>query len=153
MVFVMFMLGVGFRSKTIKPRSNSDLALVIGLYVWQISWQVVLLNLRYYSLMFISPITRCASSYIGLDGSTNNSSLLKRFYLNLESHSRACFSSSNFCLQNFLKSGWRIWCFRIFWILLDLLFCGGSLPFLFCFPFPSMSLVSLGFWCLEFWCS
>ena len=153
MVFVIFMLGVGLRRQKLKPRPKSDLTLGIGLEVWQISWKVILLNLFWYSVMVISPINCCASYYVGLDGSTNNPYLLKRFSLNLESHSRACFSSSNFFLQDFLNSCWRIWCFCLCWILLYLLFCGGYLPFSFRFHFPLMSLVSMGFWCLEFWLS
>ena len=41
----MFTLVVGFCRQILKPRPKSDLTLGIGLEVWQISWQVILLNL------------------------------------------------------------------------------------------------------------
>ena len=149
MVFVMFMLGVGFRSKTIKPRPNSDLTLGIGLEVLKISWQVILMNLFLYYVMVISPITCRASAAVGLDGSARKPYLLKRCSLNLESFSSACSSSSNFFLREFLNSSWRIWCFRFFWIRLYLLFLGGSSPFTL---FSTLMSHSLRFWCSGSWC-
>ena len=151
MVFVIFMLGVGLRRQKLKPRPKSDLTLGIGLEVWQISWQVILLNLFWYSVTVISLITSHASAVVGLFGSASNPSRLKRFSLNLESRSSAFYFSSNLCLLEFLNSCWRIWYFRFGWIRLDLLFLGGSFPFTFTFPLPSevafFRVLVLGSWC------
>ena len=138
MVFVMFMLGVGFSRQKLKPRIKIDQNLGIGLEVWQISWQVILLNLFWYSVKVISPITRCASVFVGLDGSARKASLLKICSLNIDSCSSTCYSSSKLSLWGFLNCSWRICCFRLFWIRLDLPFLGGC--FRFPLPFPSMLL-------------
>ena len=137
----MFMLGVGLRRQKLKTRPKSDLTLGIGLEVWQISWQVILLNLFWYSVMVISPITCCASVFVGLDGSARKASLLKICSLNIDSCSSTCYSSSNLSLWGFLNCSWRICCFRLFWIRLDLPLLGGS--FRFPLPFPSMLLSSV----------
>ena len=148
MVFVMFMLGVGLRRQKLKPRPKSDLTLGIGLEVWQISCQVILLNLLCYHLTVISPITHLALAVFGLVGFASNPSRLKRCYLNLESRSSAFSFSNNFCLLEFLNSCWQIWSFRLCWIHLYFLFLGSYLPFLF-----SLRSLSLRFWCSGSWWS
>ena len=77
MVFVVFMIGVGFCRQILKPRPKSDLTLGIGLEFLHISWKVILMNLLWYSVAVISPITCHASATVGLDGSARNPSLLK----------------------------------------------------------------------------
>ena len=104
MVFVMFILGVDFCRQKLKPRPKSDLTLGIGLEVCQIPWKVILLNLFWYSVTIISPITRRPSDVVGLDGSARKQYLLKICSLNLESRSIACHSFSNLCLREFLSS-------------------------------------------------
>ena len=104
MVFVIFMLGVVLVRQKLKPRPKSDMTLGIGLEVLQISWQVILLNLFWYSVTVISPITRHASAVVDLFGSASNPSRLKRLSLNLESRSSDFSFSSNFCLLEFLNS-------------------------------------------------
>ena len=99
--------------------------------------------------MVISPITRCASSYLGLNGSRRKPYLLKICSLNLESRSIACHSFSNLCLREFLSYSWRIWFFHLCWIRLFFCFLVGSFPFP--SPLPLMS-HSSGFWCSGSWC-
>ena len=135
------MLGVFFCRQKLKPRPTTDLTLGIGLEVWQILWQIILLNLFWYSVTVISPITCHTLTVVGLYGSASNPYLLKRFSLNLDSSSSAFSSWSNFWLREFLNSSWQTWWLRLCWIRLDLLLLGGSIPFHF---FPSMFL-SLGF--------
>ena len=137
-----------FCRQKLKPRPKSDLTLGIGLEVWQISWQVILLNLFRYSVTFISPISCRVSAVVGLDGSTRKPYLLNRCSLSIESRSITCSYSSNFWLQEFINPCWRIWCFRLCWIHLDFLLLGVSYPFTFSFPLISHS---LGFWCSGYW--
>ena len=146
----MFIFVVGFCRQKLKHKPKSDLTLGIGLEVWKISWQAILLNLFWYSAAVISPITRRPWAVVGLYGATWKSHLIKRSFLNLESRSSACYSSSNFCLREFLNSSWRIWCFHICWICLYFCFVGISFPFTFLFPLMSHS---SGFWCSGSWCS
>ena len=127
------MLGVGLRCQKLKPRPKSDLTLGIGLEVWQISWQIILLNLFWYSVTVISPITGRTSAVSGLDGSTRNPPLLKICSFNLESSSSASSSSSNFSCGSFLTTAdelgvsvfvWSAWIYlslAILSILLSLL--------------------------------
>ena len=103
MVFFVFMLGVDFCRQKLKPIPKSDLTLVIGLEVWQISWPVILLNLFWYYWTIISPITRRPSAVVGLDGSARKPSLLKRCSLNLKSRSSARSSYSNISCRSFLN--------------------------------------------------
>ena len=138
-----------FRQK-LKPRPKSDLNLGIGLELWQISWEVILLNLLWYSVAVISTINCRASAVVDLDESASMPYLLNIFSFNLDSRSSACSSSSNFFLRVFPYSSWRIWCFHLCWIRLDFIFLCGSSPFI--FPFSLMS-NSSGFWCSGSWCS
>ena len=119
----MFMLGVRFCRNKLKPRPNSDLNLGVGLEVWQISWQVILLNLFWYYVTFNSPITCRTLAIIGLDGSTRKTSLLNRCSLNLESRSSARSSYSNVSCRSFLTAAGKFGvfvCVKSAWITISL---------------------------------